>query len=43
MKKFVKVEMSYISQFTNVLHVQFHRKQYELVAAAPQQNLQLEA
>lgn len=43
MKKFVKVEMSYISQFTNVLHVQFHRKQYELVAAAPQEKLHLEA
>ena len=32
-KKVVRVELGYIYRFSNVLHMQFHRKQFELVAA----------
>ena len=32
-KKVVRIELGYIYRFSNVLHMQFHRKQFELVAA----------
>ena len=41
--KFVRIEGSNSTRFSAVLHMQFHRKQYELVAAAPQEKLHLEA
>ena len=34
MKRILKIDGAYVSQYTSILHAQYQRKQYELVKAA---------
>ena len=43
MKTIMKINVSYVSQFNNARHAQFHRKQHELVHAADQAKLHMPA